>query len=71
MSRISICLQLGLTVEYIKCSFKMPITRLQSLQSNFFTEYDGKLDFSTIPRIKLKLLKKRKKKKRYGRTPPI
>lgn len=36
-------LNLRLAVEHVKCSFKMPITRLQSLQRDFFTAYDGKL----------------------------
>ena len=39
MSRISKCFNLGLTVKYVKCSFKMPITDLQSMKSNFFTAF--------------------------------
>lgn len=54
MSIISMRLNLRLAVEHVKCSFKMPITRLQSLQRDFFTAYDGKLKLPTITRNRYK-----------------
>lgn len=37
MSRVSIGFNLGLAVEYIECSFKMPITGLKGLEGSFLT----------------------------------